>query len=62
MSFNIFTWMDDLFNEFSRTNSYRLGPGQKKFVMRGLGLLLITGIGLGLVLGLVLFGMGVIKY
>lgn len=62
MSFKIFTWMDELFDEFSRANSYRLGPGQKQFVMRGLGLLVLTGIGLGLVLGLIFFGFGIIKY
>jgi hypothetical protein len=54
--------MDELFDEFSRANSYRLGPGQKQFVMRGLGLLVVTGIGLGLVLGLIFFGLGIIKY
>ncbi|MBB6216887.1 hypothetical protein HNQ80_002992 [Anaerosolibacter carboniphilus] len=62
MSFKIFTWIDELFDGFSRTNSYRLEADQKQIVMRGLRWLLITGVGLGLVLGLILFGFGIIEY
>ncbi|KXG74252.1 hypothetical protein [Thermotalea metallivorans] len=62
MSRRIFTWIEDFFDDFVKTKSYKLGIRQKRLVAKGLGILLLAGIGLGIILGFVAYALGFMNY